>query len=96
MQISGPSVKDKLLPYVLQKFDWKLSYLMADLESRGVADIPGFLYRDDAAAIYKSLEKYVKSYLNPFYKKPGKAKSLSSHDSSPEPINWGPRPSPKR
>jgi len=71
LSLSGSSVKNSLFPYFMQRFDWRVAAnLSGDLAARGVTDIPGFLYRDDAAAIYNALYAYSEIYLAAFYKKP--------------------------
>jgi hypothetical protein len=71
LSLSGPSIQTLLYPYFLERFDWRLAAnLSGDLAARGVTDIPGFLYRDDAAAIYNALYAYSEKYLASFYKRP--------------------------
>lgn len=69
LSISGSSIKSLLFPYFMQQFDWRLTNLQENLKARGVADIPGFLYRDDGAALYDALYKYANKYLAGSYRK---------------------------
>lgn len=67
LSLDGPAVKQKLFPHFMRAFDWNQTFLASDLASRGIDNLPGFLYRDDAAAIHDALHEYVKEYLAPFY-----------------------------
>jgi hypothetical protein len=58
LSLSGPSIESLLFPYFIERFDWRLTNLQENLQARGVADIPGFLYRDDGAALYDALYVY--------------------------------------
>lgn len=75
LSISGASVESLLFPYFMQQFDWRLTNIRANLEARGVADIPGFLYRDDGAALYDALNAYTDKYLASFYKTRGSVRN---------------------
>lgn len=68
LSLDGPSIKRKLFPHYTRAFNWEANFLEADLASRGIDHIPGFLYRDDASAIYEALHEYVTEYIAPFYK----------------------------
>ena len=71
LSLNGSSVQNSLFPYFMQRFDWRVAAnLSGDLAARGVTDIPGFLYRDDAVALYKALYAYSERYLAAFYMKP--------------------------
>lgn len=67
LSLDGPSIKSLLFPHYMRTFDWAETFLNTDLASRGVADIPGFLYRDDAQASYDALHAFVTQHLAPFY-----------------------------
>lgn len=71
LSLSGSSVLARLVPYMMKRFDWRRTNLWTDLKSRGVADLPGFLYRDDSAAIYDSLYAFAEKFLSTSYSKPG-------------------------
>jgi hypothetical protein len=71
LSLSGSSIESLLFPYFMQRFDWRLTNLWENLEARGVSDIPGFLYRDDGAALYDALYVYMEKYLAASYKKRG-------------------------
>jgi len=71
MYLSTSSIRQKLLPQISETFDWKLTFLDADLESRGVTSIPNFLYKDDAGRLYTILEEFATSYIGPYYQKQG-------------------------
>ncbi len=68
LSLDGPSIKSLLFPHFMRTFDWTQTVLNTDLAKRGVADIPGFLYRDDAGATYDALHAFVQQHLAPFYK----------------------------
>jgi hypothetical protein len=70
LQLGGPPALTLLFPHNLRTFNWQRAFLSTDLAARGVADIPGFLYRDDAGDIYDALHAYVKQYLDSFYQTP--------------------------
>ena len=59
LSLDGPSIKSLLFPHYMRTFDWAETFLQPDLASRGVADIPGFLNRDDAQASYDALHAFV-------------------------------------
>lgn len=71
LSLSGSSVAGLSFPYFMEQFDWRLTNLWEDLKARGVSDVPGYLYRDDAGAIFKALRTYSKKYLAGSYRKRG-------------------------
>jgi hypothetical protein len=71
LSLSGSSVEALSFPYFMELFDWRLTNLRENLKARGVSDVPGFLYRDDAGAIHDALLTYTKKYLADSYRKPG-------------------------
>ena len=54
-------------PPVLQNESWEGTYLAADLAARGVADVPGYAYAQDAVALYAALEKHATARLRSAY-----------------------------
>jgi len=64
---SSDSIRKTLMPAVSQEYDWRNTYLDEDLKRRGITDIPNFLYKDDAGAIYKAMAKYTEAYITPYY-----------------------------
>jgi hypothetical protein len=71
LSLSGSSVEALSFPFFMELFDWRLTNLRENLKARGVSDVPGFLYRDDAGAIHDALLTYTKKYLADSYRKPG-------------------------
>jgi len=68
MYTSSASIRQSLLPLFSQEYDWRNTYLDEALKRRGVADIPNFLYKEDAGAIYKAMSNYAEAYITPYYK----------------------------
>ena len=68
MYISTASIRQTLLPQISKTFDWRNTFLETDLANRGVADIPNFLYKEDAGKFYGFFEEFATEYITPYYK----------------------------
>ncbi len=51
-----------------KQWSWSERSLVRDIETRGLEKLQGYHYRDDAMAIFKAFKKYIKAYLNIFYR----------------------------
>jgi len=70
LAVSSNSLSTKLLPYLANTYNWTANYLSQSLSSRGVADIPGFAFAEDAGALYGAFFRYACTYLNGVYDSP--------------------------
>lgn len=67
LAVNSTSLATKLLPYLADTYNWTDNYIAVNLARRGIADIPGFAYAQDAGTLYDSFRRYAHTYLRGVY-----------------------------